>query len=355
MASIRMKDIAESVGVSISTVSRALKKPTGGNGSLHKEILRTAKTLGYTSLVKSGNGDGLGTISLIAVGMPGSSDYSTLSRMTYPSPSYYGDIVCGVENAVRGLKGQLHIHNIGRGPNLIERTHQVINSISSDGVLVVGGFASEDVKPLSKLKNIVLVNAPRARIAVDVTVFDDHGMIYQVVEHLIGLGHKRIAFWVDRNEDGLLETIPRRRLSGYRTAVEEFGLGYERTYCEVQGDRPYIERMEEGFKEFMGDSDRPTAIIASDDLHACTLLRLIHDHGIKVPQELSIFGTDDAEISAHTYPSLSTANPNRQLIGQAAVQLLNWRMKNPRAPFRQITLQGRLVIRESSGLAPQEE
>ena len=356
MASVRMKDIAEDLGVSISTVSRALKNGSARSSDARDDILRTAKKLGYKPPnISCRRSKGLGTIALVAIGMVDRSNVQEFSRLGYPSPSFYGEFTCGVESAVRKLGGDLRIHNIERGADLVGRARQAIDSLRAEGSIVVGGFGSEDIRLLAESCAVVLVNAPRAQVAADTVVADDQGGIYQIVERLVTLGHQRIAFWVDRDKRGVLEPISRQRLAGYRTAVDDLGLSYERMYCEARGDRPYLERMGEGFDSLLADEQRPTAIIASNDLHGCTLLRLAHDHRIAVPDELSIFSFDDEQMSAHTYPSLSTFNANRHLMGQEAVELLMRRMRDPDAPFRRVTLQGRLVERESSGPAPQEE
>ena len=349
MTSVRMKDIAADLGVSISTVSRALKNGAARSNDTRDDVLRAARKLGYKLPMASTRRRGLGTIALIAIGMPGCSKVVELSRVSYPSPSFYGQFAYGVEGAVRGLEGQLRIHNIERGPDLIERSCEAMDSIKADGMVVVGGFASEDIKPLAEGRAVVLLNAPRAKVAADTVVSDDRGGIYRAVERLVELGHRRVAFWIDSDKDGVLEPLSRERLAGYLAAVKELGLGYERTYCEAEGGGSYLDRMAEGFRAFLDDGDRPTAVVASTDLHACALLRLAHSHGIGIPDELSIFGFDDAEISAHTYPTLSTVNANRQLMGQEAVELLARRMDEPQAPFRRLTLQVRLVERESSG------
>ena len=351
MASVRMKDIADDLGVSISTVSRALKNGSAGNGERREDVWRAARKLGYRPPSASGRPKGVGTIALVAIGVPGRARVDELSRLSYPGASFYGEFVWGVEHAVRKLGGELRIHNIERGPDLIERGCQAIDSMKADGTIVLGGFGSTDVRPLAQGRAVVLLNAPRAMVGADTVVADDQGGVYRAVERMAQLGHERIAFWVDRDKDGVLEPLSRERLSGYRAAVEDLGLSYERTYCEAQGDKAYIERMEEGFEAFLEDSERPTAIVASVDLHACALLRLAHAHGIGVPEELSIFGFDDVVMSAHTYPSLSTVSANRQLMGREAVELLTRRMGEPHGPFRRVTLQCRLVERESSGPA----
>ena len=349
MASVRMKDIAEEIGVSISTVSRALKSDSPGNSRVRQGVLHTARKLGYKPPGDSNRRCGVGTIALVAIGMPWRSSGAEVSRWSYPSPSFYGQFACGVEREVRKLDGQLRIHNIERQGDLIARTCQTMDSIKADGIIVVGGFGSADLHKLAEGRTVVLLNARRAKLAADTVVADDRGGIYQAVERMAELGHRRIAFWVDSDEAGVMEPPPRERLAGYRCAIEDLGLGYERTLCEAQGDQPYFERMAEGFEAFLNDPDRPTAIVASADLHACALLRMAHAHNIAVPQELSIFGFDDAEMSAHTYPSLSTVNTNRQLMGQEAVELLTRRMCDPQAPFRRVTVESRLVERESSG------
>lgn len=352
MPSVRMKNIADALGVSISTVSRALKSDSAGNSETRQGVLHTARKLGYKPPGCPSRQPGLGTIALVAIGMPGRSSGAELSRLSYPSPSFYGQFACGVEREVRKHDGQLRIHNIERQGDLIARTCQAIDSIKADGTIVVGGFGSEDLRPLAEGRTVVLLNAHCAKVSADTVVADDRGGIYRTVERMAELGHRRIAFWIDSDEAGVMEPLPRERLAGYRCAIEDLRLSYERTHCEAQGDKPYFERMAEGFEAFLNDPDRPTAIVASTDLHACALLRLAHAHHIAIFQELSIVGFDDMEVSAHTHPSLTTVNTNRQLMGHEAVELLIRRMRDPQAVFRRVILESTLVERESSGPAP---
>ena len=100
--------------------------------------------------------------------------------------------------------------------------------------------------------------------------------------------------------------------------------------------------------------ERPTAIIAFNDIIAVGALHAVRAHGLCVPQDISIVGVDDIAVAAHTYPPLTTIGQPKYRMGKLAVQTLRRMREGRLSPGNNCTLlESPLIVRESTGPAPQ--
>ncbi|MEZ0447267.1 LacI family DNA-binding transcriptional regulator [Cellulomonas sp. ICMP 17802] len=138
----------------------------------------------------------------------------------------------------------------------------------------------------------------------------------QAVEHLLGLGHRRIGFIGGRSD---LESS-RLREAGYRKALADAGIEVDPGLMR-EGDYRK-DSTHEPARELLTLPERPTAIFAANDLSAIGTLEIAQELGLDVPAELSIIGFDDIPESALTNPPLSTVHQPIQQMGAAAIALL---------------------------------
>jgi DNA-binding LacI/PurR family transcriptional regulator len=165
------------------------------------------------------------------------------------------------------------------------------------------------------------------------------------VEHLIGLGHRKIAFIQGP------ESTPtsNRRLAGYRQAMESAGLPILNDLV-VAGDFTH----KGGFlamKELLGRKARPTAVACANDLSALGALEAAKQMGCSIPQDLSIIGFDDIDEAALASPPLTTVRLSPRHIGKMAAETLIGRIKGRQEPTR-VLVEGMLVIRQSTAAPP---
>ncbi|WP_067779808.1 substrate-binding domain-containing protein [Actinomyces vulturis] len=163
------------------------------------------------------------------------------------------------------------------------------------------------------------------------------------VEHLVDLGHKRIALITDK-------PIPSRHAitDGWRDAMKDFGLDTSSPHIDttmLRGSQA-SDRIGQCVRDCLDDDT--TAIIAHSDEAALLAVEYVVSMGYKVPDDLSIVTYDD-ELATLTRPTLTAVAPPKQFLGSAAVDALIDRIHHPNAPMRRQLLAPSLIVRDSSG------
>jgi LacI family transcriptional regulator len=186
-------------------------------------------------------------------------------------------------------------------------------------------------------------------------VFEEEGMVYVdvdnfygatlVMEHLVGLGHRRIAFI---GKPTLQSSID--RLNGYRQVLKTHNLP-EDTSLELTVDRSSAERGHDFALQLLRRSDPPTAIMLANDILALGALQAAQEIGLNVPGDVSITGFDDIPFARHAYPPLTTVRQPSYEKGVAAAHMLI-QLLEQKAPPASYDLPVELVIRGSTGAVP---
>lgn len=181
---------------------------------------------------------------------------------------------------------------------------------------------------------------------VDCVVSDYRAAAAEAMTHLLGLGHRRIAMLYGVVQ----EMLGIDRIDPYRAALVAAGLPPAPELVAECGPR-----MEEGYqaaRQLLALPNRPTAIVAINDLHAMAAMRAAADVGLRVPHDLSIVGFDDIALARYLTPRLTSAAKDATLQGREAVRLAVNRLREPSLPRQLVELQARLIIRESTGQVP---
>jgi DNA-binding LacI/PurR family transcriptional regulator len=180
---------------------------------------------------------------------------------------------------------------------------------------------------------------------------DNFGGGYRAVEHLIILGHSRIAF-LHQSGAGIKTSSVRDRYLGYRKALKDYDFPFEEAWVaslEDENTSPEEKSIPASCVRYLQRSDRPDAIFAANDLVATGLISAAASLGVRVPDELAVVGFDNLSIAAHIHPSLTTINQPRVDIGVRAAQLLIDRIEGKDGPPESIVLPTNLVVRDSCG------
>ncbi len=164
-------------------------------------------------------------------------------------------------------------------------------------------------------------------------------------EHLLGLGHRRIAA-IAGPEDFLCS---RARIDGYRSALERDGVAFDRALVR-HGDFQH----EGGFRcggELLDLASRPTAIFTGNDQQALGLYEAARQRGLRIPQDLSVVGFDDLPVARWASPPLTTVRQPLAEMGRAAAQMLGELVEDRPLHSRRVELSTELITRESTGPA----
>ena len=176
----------------------------------------------------------------------------------------------------------------------------------------------------------------------DVSIDYSSGM-REAVRHLKQLRHKKIAYI--GGSSGL--TISDHRIEAFKQAVTEAGLKVYPNLIRVGNYR--ISGGEAGMEEILQMADRPTAIMSANDLTAIGALRVIRRHGLSVPEDFSLIGFDDIDLSDIIYPPLTTLRLSRQELAETFYEALHNFGKDPHTQGKQYQVGTSLVIRSSTG------
>ena len=329
---VTLHELAKAAGCSVSTVSRALNSGAHPVNDVTRErILAVANQLGYRPNVTA---RGLKMDRTFTIGL-----------IVYNIASPFTPVL------IRGIQEYLKQHDYFSiiistdwDPNLeSEAVHQLI-SRSIDGVIFVETWRDESNNTLD-LANKPYVYVYRlfdGEYANSVIVDDRHGA-HLAVEHLVKLGHRRIAYingphdWASSKE----------RLVGYQDVLAQYGIPsdpalVEEGTWEVQSG--YV-----ATKKFLVVRDSPTAIFAANDLMALGAIYAIQDAGLNVPKDIAVVGYDDRDLASFSNPTITTVCPPSFEMGQLAAQLILNRLENQIEIEDPIRVQGRLIIRESCG------
>jgi LacI family transcriptional regulator len=232
-----------------------------------------------------------------------------------------------------------------------EALAEALRSMSGrvDGVVVMAPDvdAPQAIRGFAARSPVVLLNPGQEVAECDTISIANYDGASEIVQHLIGLGHKRIAMvrGPARNLDA------EQRLQGYRAALRSAGLG-PAPELEAQGDFTEPSGYDAAM-ELLGRPARPTAVFVGNDHMAIGVMSAVREAGLVVPDDLAVVGFDDIAMARFTTPPLTTVRVNTALLGERAVELLMRARRQPGGGVKQHeVLPTSLTVRGSCGARP---
>ena len=340
MARPTINDVATAAGVSKGAVSFALNGRPGISEETRRRILETAETLGWSP---SSRARALSVSRALAVGLVIARPPEILR-----ADAFFPSFIAGLET-VLSARGHALLLQVAERDDLAAY-RRLVQEGRVDGVFVTD-LQENDERPalLDELGLPAVLIGPHlgelpsaSQSALGV---DDAPGIRAAVQHLIDLGHSRIA-----HVSGPQRMVHgRSRREAWSQALRDAGL--------AEGPCVEADFSAESGAQAMGElldlAERPTAVVFANDLMAMAGLSLAISRGIAVPQDLSITGFDDVEISAHLQPSLTSVHTDVVAWGRAAATRLLQLIDNAVPDPDDADLpEARLVVRASTGIAP---
>ena len=331
----KIKDIARVAGVSTATVSRALGNSELVTDATRAKVRAAASRLNYRLNVRARNLRIQKSMAVLLV----------VRNMSNP---FYLEIFKGVEEVARAAGYVLLMGNTEDDDDRDVEYFDMLRDGQADGMILMTGKLPEDHEVLhaaSGMAPIVVAleaveNCRLAHIQIDNLTASK-----QAVDHLLSLGHRRIAHICGP----LPEILGRLRLEGYREAMAEAGLEIPDGY-EPVGDYS-IRSGQECCRQLFDRDDPPTALFVANDEMAFGAIGELRRRGLNVPDDVSVIGFDDLFVSESYSPPLTTISQPRMRIGQAAMTMLldiiGARLTDPKT----IEMPTELVLRESTGPA----
>jgi len=305
---VTIKDIAKKMGVSHTTVSRALNGNQIIPESTAAGIRKAAEEMGYFPSVAA---RGLKTNHSQVIG-------TVVSRIDNP---YFGEIIQGIENILQQNGYSLFVASSHLDLTNEENIVRAFAEHRVDGVIICSvSFSSQHAEKLAQYDiPIVVVNNESPEEYRCSISHDDVDGASQITHHLLSLGHTRIAYI----GNSLAERINQERMQGFYKEMALAGIP-EDEYLILSTSGGEIENGIQGMECLLNEKFDPTAVFCFNDLMAIGALNLLNKNGIRVPDDISVAGFDNIAISAYTSPPLTTFDqPKRRIGAEAADMLLN--------------------------------
>jgi len=301
---ISIKDIARVANVSYSTVSRALADSPRVKPATRARIQRFAREMGYTP---SAAARSLVTQRTMTIGIVA----TTMTDM------FQAEVIQAIEHAALGCGYSVILTQSGFGSERELAEIQALRERRVDGIILISVRIGGVYAAILQGTNIplVFINSCQTDYGRSVRVDSLRGG-REAVNHLLNLGHRRIGYITGPEEDW--DNLARQE--GYRVALEARGISVDPALI-VQGDcRPGggIRAMQ----QLLSLPEPPTGVFCYNDATALGVLRFLYSVGMRVPEDLSIIGFDNTDLSTYFEPPLTTiAQPTHEL-GQKAVEVV---------------------------------
>ncbi len=329
--SIKLKDIADKLGVSPSTISKVINNKPGVGDQLREEILQKIKEMNLRPKKNVGGFIKEDTINI---------QLFIRRNNTTESDPFYSLIQEGIAKELQNHKVNLLLYYLNT--NSIDETtfNNIYQANDIKGTILIG--ADFDNNFLFKIKKLniptVLIDNSFPGLS-SVNTNNSQGAL-TAVEHLINMGHKQIAFLSGPIEHKSIE----QRLKGYLTGIDKFlGKDYEPFVINSNGVS-----VNDGYNAVKDVSlNSYTAIFAATDKLAIGAIKALQERGIKVPDEVSIIGFDDIEWGLHTDPALTSINIPKQQIGISSARLFLNLYDEPELNGADMKINTSLVQRQS--------
>lgn len=303
---VTLADVSARAGVDRSIVSRVMNddKTLSIRGATRDRVLEAVRHLGYrpNAAARSLRTARTGTLGLF------------LPDFTNP---VYAEIIAGAETAAAS-RGYVLVTGSSTLAGVNPRTYlNLLGEGRVDGLLLAGATLSPDVqKTLTELGLPYLLLNRRLKGSRRYVVLDDQRAARMAVDHLLGLGHTRIAYLA--GPPGA--DTSRRRRAGYLAALKAGGIDPE-PELTANGDYTAAGGVT-GMTALLAQGRRPTAVVAANYTSALGAIRAVRDSGMSVPEDISIVTIHDSPMANYLVPPLTTVRMPLELLGSRSVELL---------------------------------
>jgi DNA-binding LacI/PurR family transcriptional regulator len=335
---VTLKDIAAKCGVSITTVSRILNGRDTGvpiREDTRQRVIAAAAELGYRP-------------NLLARGLRGSSSLLLGVIARDISDPFHIQILQGIHDAATRRAYRIFLGHVGFQPDVAVALSSMFEQSRADGIIIIGDIEGDEaaLDVLTRQHQYLVGVTDRVSRRMFPGVYSDSVIGTRLaMDHLWNLGHRSIICMADpRMHDG------RMRADVYRDYMAEHGVEEKvGVYFTSQDPQASYQVAQEIFASFSG-LDQPTAIYAASDTIAIYAMQAAFQAGISIPDQISIVGFDNIDMSAFTIPPLTTVNQSGITMGQSAADLLLDMIEHskPISDVPDVVLSPTLVVRQST-------
>ena len=329
---ITMKFIAEKAGVSFATVSSVINKSSYVSKELTDRVNKTIKKYKYSKdfLAVSLRKRSTKLIGIIIVDLTNPANAILCSEVEkYARKDGYGIMISSSEldyDTEQNCIDEFIMRNI-------------------DGIILIPlREGKANYRSLfDSGKSVVILNREFRDVNADFVMFDSYDAMVAAVDHLAGLGHKRIAY-INREMHLKHST---RRFKGYIDGLKKNNLVFHEEMI-FTGNEFTVESGYETMLKILNLKIRPTAIISFNDIIAIGLMKAAKDAGLKIPEDISIVGADNNPFGSYLEKPLTTLDSNIKEVAEASYKFLIDRLNGFNGPSRKVFINRSLVVKEST-------
>lgn len=331
---VSLKSVASLAGVSIATVSRVLNGDAVVKDETRLAVQKAIKASGYHP-------------NRVAQRLRSTVRSKKLIGLLIPDIQnpFYVDVIRGIEEYAYENGSAVVIGNFSQDRKKEKLYIDILRSESVDGFIVAPSDGKDEY--VEDLINdghaVVCIDRGLTNLSVDVVKSDNETGAFNAVEHLIKLGHRRIAHITG---DPSIPTT-QERISGYMAAHRQYGLPVDNDI--IRGRESNFVSGLELTREILDLPDCPTAIFAANNLLTLGALETILTRGLKIPEDIAVVGFDDVYWATSLNPPLTAVRQHGLEIGQRAIELLYLRIQHPSRLPANVIIKTELMIRKSCG------
>lgn len=326
-----MIDVARSAGVSVGTVSAFMNGTSFVSPELTQRIEAAISTIGYE---RNAVARSLKTGATHTIGL-------TVADIRNP---FFTDVVATIQNVLNKAGYAVMLCSSDEDTTKQDEQIKLLLDRMVDGLIVAPAGEDEIMRRLIKStrRPVVLIDRMIEGLGADAVVLDNTEAVFNAIQYLISLGHRRIGFISGTSGT----TTARDRLSGYLKALEAAGIEVDQnliregSFREADGHRAAM--------QLLTLPERPTALFSANNLMVIGAMRAIRDMGLDCPADISVASMDDFAWADVFSPRLTTVAQPVETIGEQAARMLLDRLAGtaPAEP-RVVTLRGRLILGNS--------
>lgn len=324
-----MEDVAARAGVSRALVSLVMRNSPKVSAARRAAVLRAAEELGYQPHVMARS---LASRTSTVLGV----------MVNDLRNAFFADVVEGLDAAAQAAGFDLILNTGGRSPAREANALRSLLSFRPAGVILLSPVVpASAIEAASRQCPVVLVSRTSRVSGVDTVNDDGEAGSALAVDHLAGLGHRRIAHL---DGGGAAGAAQRRR--GFQAAMRRHGLEpvvVRSEHTDTGGEKAVRELL-----ATYSRADLPTGLVAGNDFNAVGAISALEEAGLRVPEDVSVVGYDNTSLAALRHLSLTTVDQPRTEMGRLAFEALIERVRGERTePVRHL-LHPSLVVRATT-------
>jgi DNA-binding LacI/PurR family transcriptional regulator len=325
-----IKEIADMAGVSIATVSRVMNHKTTVKEDTQRKILEVMKRVNFNPS---------------SVLLTDSTSRTILLCVNQLNNPFHSLVIDGIQKSARQNNYRAFVMQAQEVYFTFEDFKDVLQNHSFAGIILLTGVADiELLDMLSKSCPVIMCSEKCEVNNISFVCIDDVQAARKATEYLISIGCTKIALL----NSSLQFQFIRNRESGYREAIEKAGLEKNEDWIVHISPTGNYNLAYSYALNLLALPNRPDAVFATSDVFATAVIRAAKHLRLRVPEDIAVIGFDNIEIASMVDPAITTIEQPAEQIGFQACELLLEKIQNPMTRKKQIILDTKLIVREST-------